>query len=275
MKVGGKFLAIFVYCLRGGGAERVAAYLANGLTERGDRVVVVTELGPETDQYQLAPGIERVVIGQGEQQNPFNKVLGLIKKVMRVRAFLRTRRPDAFISFMTRCNNIALLANLGLSFRVIISERNDPRFRAELLIDRMIRRLLYRRASLVVAQTSTIEAIVKDRFKVRRTACIPNPCVVNPTLPATAPVNPSGRGYILAMGRLFPQKGFDILIKAFAASAASLDHDLVIAGQGGTRELARVGRDIGDGRPGDLSRPCRRSIVPLIPLQAVRAVFPV
>jgi len=73
---------------------------------------------------------------------------------------------------------------------------------------------------------------------VRRTACIPNPCVVNPTLPATAPVNPSGRGYILAMGRLFPQKGFDILIKAFAASAASLDHDLVIAGQG--EELASL-----------------------------------
>ena len=42
------------------------------------------------------------------------------------------------------------------------------------------------------------------------------------------------RPYILAIGRLVQQKGFDVLIEAFAA-AVSLTHDLIIAGDGPER----------------------------------------
>jgi glycogen(starch) synthase len=51
-----------------------------------------------------------------------------------------------------------------------------------------------------------------------------------------------GRPYILAIGRVVPQKGFDVLIKAFA-EARITNHDLLIVGDGteraGLEQLAR------------------------------------
>jgi glycogen(starch) synthase len=44
------------------------------------------------------------------------------------------------------------------------------------------------------------------------------------------------RPYVFALGRLVPQKGFDLLLEAFAEAAIS-DHDLLIAGDGPERSL--------------------------------------
>jgi glycogen(starch) synthase len=45
-----------------------------------------------------------------------------------------------------------------------------------------------------------------------------------------------GRPYVLGLGRLVPQKGFDVLIRAFESLAPDLlDHELVIAGDGPER----------------------------------------
>jgi glycogen(starch) synthase len=52
---------------------------------------------------------------------------------------------------------------------------------------------------------------------------------------ATAPPEQRARPYVLGIGRHVPQKGFDVLIDAFARSAAAQTHELVIAGDGPDR----------------------------------------
>jgi glycosyltransferase involved in cell wall biosynthesis len=57
--------------------------------------------------------------------------------------------------------------------------------------------------------------------------------------------HPHPHPYILGIGRVVPQKGFDVLIKAFAHSGVR-DHDLLIAGDGPERAgLEGLARDCG------------------------------
>jgi glycosyltransferase involved in cell wall biosynthesis len=60
--------------------------------------------------------------------------------------------------------------------------------------------------------------------------------------------NPPTRPYIVAVGRLEHQKGHDVLLRAYAASGAARDLDLIIVGRG-TREtdLRRQAADLGLG----------------------------
>ncbi len=234
-------IAIIVYCLRGGGAERVCSYLADGLVEKGHEVTLITELSPDSDQYILDPRVSRRVIGTpGASPDDYRRKRGsmlgrlwrLTQKVMRLRRVFTRLKPDVVISFMTRSNNMALMAGAGLPIRTVICERNDPRLNKEPAIDRRLRARLYRHADLLIAQTDTMGCVARDLFGVKDTLTIPNPCVTPAPrgIPGLADVPDD---YILAMGRLAPQKGFDVLIRAYAASRAKSSIALVIAGQGG------------------------------------------
>jgi glycosyltransferase involved in cell wall biosynthesis len=171
----------------------------------------------------------------------------MVRKTARLRRYLKREKPDVMISFMTRCNAMALAASIGLRCGIIISERNDPRYRPEPLVDRAIRALLYRHSDLLVAQTSVLEEVSRTLFHVARTACIPNPFLpVLATKASAVECTGADRPYALAMGRLYYQKGFDVLIRAFAQSAERHVLNLVIAGEGEEREpLATLAHELG------------------------------
>ena len=102
------------------------------------------------------------------------------------------------------------------------------------------RRLCYRRARTLVAQTGDTEAWMRERFPATPIAVVPNP--INLPLRATEPVlDPASvvgqsRNIILSVGRLDPQKRHDRAIDAFAAIAESHPNwDLVILGDGAER----------------------------------------
>ncbi len=64
---------------------------------------------------------------------------------------------------------------------------------------------------------------------------------------AAAELHRRGRPYVFAIGRLVPQKGFDVLLRAFAADVPAT-HDLLLAGDGPERaSLERLAAELGLG----------------------------
>jgi len=248
---------MFVYALPGGAPGPVVA-LAEAWSARGARVTIVTEAPTADDGWPVSPDIARRSLGTaGPAGSALGRVLGFAAKVYRLRRLLAHERPTAVVAFLVRGNNVAVLAAAGLGIRVFVSERNDPRFAPVAPVDRLLRPLTYRRARGVVVQTPAIAESVRTLFRAERLAVIPNAApvraaaTVRPAGPGEEGMpGPAGRPYILAMGRLAPQKGFDTLIRAFARSRARHAFDLLIAGEGGERAALErlVARQDLDGR---------------------------
>jgi glycosyltransferase involved in cell wall biosynthesis len=134
---------------------------------------------------------------------------------------------------MSSTNILVLLATRFLPCKVIISERNYPKYsKNNRLIWDWLRRGLYRVADHLVVQTSEIENYFKSYCKSIK--IIHNPVQVTyENLKEKPEIKlPSGKR-LVAMGSLVPQKGFDLLMPVFANLHKTFnDWSLIILGSG-------------------------------------------
>jgi glycosyltransferase involved in cell wall biosynthesis len=166
-----------------------------------------------------------------------------LRRVRALRAALRQARPQAVVSFTDKTNVLAILAAKGLGAPVIACEHIDP-FRHD--IGRLwsgLRRLTYPRAGAVVGVTGAAEQFVRRFVKHIPVLTIPNPQEPPPPPTGQPPPRPWPDGpTAMAMGRLNRQKGFDLLLQAFAMATAAVPGEpagrpwqLVILGEGEER----------------------------------------
>ena len=224
--------------MRAGGAERVMAGLCNHLSARGRQVVLVTLAAEDEGSfYPLAPDVHVAWLDRLRGGGVSARLFALPGRFLAVRRTIRDARPDAVIAFLDTMNITVLLATRGLGIPVIVSERIDPaahrhrigRFKSAL------RRLTYRWAERVVVQTRRAAAFFTD-LPPERLIILPNPVPL--AAEAASPESPGadGRFCILGVGRLDRQKGFDLLVAAFARIAGDFpDWDMVVYGEGSER----------------------------------------
>ncbi len=237
-------IAFVIPTLRAGGAERVASLLCNFWVERGFPVAILTFEAPGADAVCALDA--RVVLRQldllNQSRNPLSIVATNRRRLQRLRAALQAFKPDVVVAFTTEANVVALWAAAGLGIPVVVSERNQPDRPGLGPVRRAIRRLSYPRAATIVVQTEAIAAWARRRFRVP-VEILPNPVRLAKGTEASEP----RRGLpkkLIAVGRLVRQKGFDILIAAFAKIAGRHpDWVLAIYGEGGER--ARLEAQIG------------------------------
>jgi GalNAc-alpha-(1->4)-GalNAc-alpha-(1->3)-diNAcBac-PP-undecaprenol alpha-1,4-N-acetyl-D-galactosaminyltransferase len=237
-------LALVISSLAGGGAERTMAALANAWVAEGRQVTLITLALRTEDTYALRSDVVRVDLGlKGDSRNALGSLVATVRRARALRGALCESRADAVVSFMTTTNLLVLIATIGLHVPVIISERvfiamQPPRWPL-----RRLYRLLYSRAAAIVAQTRRGAADLEARVG-RPAHVIPN--WVAPGREASAPRSvdlrigsprqEAGAHLMVAVGRLDPQKGFDLLIEAFARVASRYPSwRLVILGEGAAR----------------------------------------
>jgi glycosyltransferase involved in cell wall biosynthesis len=268
-----------------GGAQKVAAALANRWATAGRTVRLITLQAQPPDAHVLDRQIERVVVesargrrsvldragqdlsrlaAQGAARSGTVRsvvpdglrasnryvvagAVGWIKERVRHRPWLALlmRRPrlrrlrrvlaegaaGTIVSFLGPVNVMTVIAAQGLGRRLIISERNDPARQRLNEPWQSLRPLLYPLADVVSANSEGALAAMEAYVPREKLVFLPNPL---------APTGrPSGvrKPVIACVARLVPQKGVDVLLRAFASVAAEADTwRLEIAGDGPERQ---------------------------------------
>lgn len=195
-----------------GGAERVASRLMHYWTDQGWDLTLIVGNEPEDDFYQLPENMKRIVINTGSPSS--NKIVGLMKNapyVWRLRKALKKIDSANVVSFLTRTNIHTILACIGLKKRVIISERNDTTREDHLWPWPVLRKILYRFADVVTANSEVALAGMKEYVPEEKLKIVPNPVHI-PKETST----PSESHSIMNVGRLVYQKAQHLLIEALS-----------------------------------------------------------
>jgi glycosyltransferase involved in cell wall biosynthesis len=213
--------------LGGGGAERVIARLAGGLsTAKYDvHVGLITQTAAHSEALPAsvtvhALGVDRVRAA----------IVPLIRLIWRL-------RPDLIFSGIFHLNFLVLLVRPLLPWRTrcVVRQNGLTSNSAETSVwTRVIYRVLYPRAEAIVCQSETMAGELLGLLgNAKKLRVLPNPVAVSIAAQDCSSLW-EGRGpHLLAIGRLVPAKGFDMLLQAFALIAERFSAaDLTILGHG-------------------------------------------
>lgn len=235
-------IALFIYSLVPGGAQRSMANLANYWVDRGYQVSVITVDQRGTDFYALSSKVRRIdlCLGYRRRRSVLGAALDQCRRVWHLRRALKRVGPSVVVSYMTTSNVLLGLASMFSPWVAIGSERTWPARWAGTSLWRVLRAVAYARLFAVTASTPDTAKWIRDNTSAPRVRVIPNPIWPipsnDPTLLLADHLDRSDK-LLLAVGRLQKVKGFDVLLDAFAIiSARYPDWKLVILGSGSERD---------------------------------------
>ncbi|MFH1584678.1 MAG: glycosyltransferase [Patescibacteria group bacterium] len=246
-----KKLLILMPALSRGGGERVISELSRGFSEYIDIVIAVFE---RKRSYSYAG---RIIDLQGPLSSRFfDRAFLFFRRLARLRGLLAQEKPDVVMSLGASANLMSIFAAKNPIVRVdmFISAGRKGFFG---LVFRLLAKLLFRRAGLVVAVSRAIAQDLEKHYRVPRTKL---QTIYNP-VDMTAAREKAEEGIpeeyreafshpvVITMGRLTKQKGQWHLIRAFSAVKSHIpDAELVILGEGELQEkLEHLAKDLGLG----------------------------
>jgi GalNAc-alpha-(1->4)-GalNAc-alpha-(1->3)-diNAcBac-PP-undecaprenol alpha-1,4-N-acetyl-D-galactosaminyltransferase len=221
--------------LKVGGAERVMSIIANHWAARGWPITILTfDDGSTPPFYDLDKRIEvRPLSLEARSDYSFAAFKHNLRQIQLLKQAIVASHPAVVISFITTVNIMTLLATWTLKVPTIVCEHVHPSVSGLGRIAQLLQNWTYRRADLVTVQThGALAFFPSDRYD---TIVIPNPVIIPDSEPIESQLHTDDR-HLLAIGKLIPQKGFDLLIKAFAQICeAHPEWTLTILGEGEMR----------------------------------------
>ncbi|GAB5472906.1 MAG: glycosyltransferase family 4 protein [Maribacter sp.] len=227
-----KTIAFVIVGLSSGGAERVISLLANDFVKQY-KVIIIT-FGKAEPFYPLSSDIKLVhcIDIIKPSTSIFDALKTNFKLYKKIKQYLKQYEVHSAIAFITRANILTTLAGNNLNIPVVISDRNNPWEKDQVLapIWLKLRKWIYPRAQFVVLQTKKIADFYLDFVPKERIKIIPNP--INPDFKFR---ETEKKNIILNVGRLDAQKNQKQLIEVFAKMKLN-DWVLHIVGEGKERK---------------------------------------
>ncbi len=239
-------ITLIIHSLTYGGAERIMSIMANYWSAKGWQITLLTFDDNKIPDFSLDSRVIYIPLGIAKKSP--NAVIGIwnnFKRIRILRNAIINSNPDVVISFMSKINIITLLATRWLNVPVIVSERSNP---GKSYLGRnwqQLRKWTYSFADKIVFQTQR----ARDYFplNLQNNSCIIPNMVVLPPIKKQSSEKLSTERSLIAMGRFVPEKGFDLLLQAFAKIKDNYpEWTLTILGDGKLRpELESLRNQLG------------------------------
>ena len=220
--------------LMAGGAERVLSLLSTSFADRFEEVHYLMWLDSNGSDifYEIDPRVR--VIGLTKACGSSSR----LRHVLWFRKYVKQEKPDVVLSFMAMINFAVIISLLGVKTKIVVSERNDPRFFHRGVILRKFLTGLYYLPCVknVVVQTKNNKDYFGKRLS-KKIEIIYNPILMNSEYRSAA-IGHVKKNLIVNVARLEPQKNQSMLISAFARFHNSFpEYKLVIYGEGSLRQF--------------------------------------
>jgi glycosyltransferase involved in cell wall biosynthesis len=239
-----------LYDLGSGGTSRVTALLANGFAARGIDCSLVVCRAEGVLAPMLDPRVRLITIpGPRMKRNA-----GLLLDLPGLVEILRREQPDVVVSSANHMHvlavlacRVARLAGARLVLKMTNSVLRGRRGRLARALRRAFYRRAFRQADAILAITASAQEELRDIAPeaAGKLAIVDNPYITDAMTAAGRQRNGFAHGRLLAVGRLVPQKGYDLLLDALAR-LKTLDWRLDVLGDGPLLEaLQRQARQLG------------------------------
>lgn len=235
-------ITLFVPSLRGGGAERIMSILATELARREKQVDLVTASGLGPNRRLVCQDVRIIDLGATHTS----------LSTLRLVRYLREERPRVLLSAVDNANLVAQAAIrlsggrtrhiCSVHIAMKTAARLAPRWRDRLLLRASAK--AYKNCDAVVAVSEGAAAEYRALSNRTHTpvAVIYNPVITSELFTrvqeqaSVATARLQGAPFVVGMGRLTPQKDFDMFIRAVAlVREARPDVRALIIGEGEER----------------------------------------
>lgn len=223
-----KKILLVNYTLTAGGAERYISELANYLVNKNFTITLLL-LRKDKLFYSIDKRIKIVEPDFYNSRFLLGKCFYFFRIIIYIHKNIKRIKPSLILN--TAFPFFFLFSVIGFRIPVVISIRCNPLITGLIegvKIPLFFRRLVYRRCSAIVAQTSFASEILKKQFPNNEVLIIPN-ILTNTIISTNVREN-----IIVSAGKLKKSKGFDYLIDIFK-SVVSGDWKLLILGEGPER----------------------------------------
>ena len=222
-------ILVVIPTLSGGGAERVVSILSQEWAKSHRVTIVLFDASGPIHDY----GGRVVDLRLPASSSLLRKICNFGRRAIRLSQVLIQSRPDRIISFLEAASfsSVAAAIMTGNRSRLYVSVRDDPlRMPA---VYKLLLPFIYRIPAGVIAVSEGVKRRLKSmHVPIERISVIPNPIPgMRRNFIERKSMSPLAERFILGVGRLSRQKGFDRLLAAFHALDQSDTH-LVILGQG-------------------------------------------
>lgn len=222
-----------------GGAERVISILANKFSENNN-IHIITWSNNDSFYKLNANIVHHKLNLKYDKVTHSNHFIFNIIRCSTLTKKVKEINPDILISFITSNNVMGIIASKVCKIPIMISERGELYSSDISHFWRILRKLIYRYADILVLQTLEAKNIVfKYKLWAKNNIVIPNPIEINNDVSVKDDV-------ILFVGRLSTEKRVKDLIVAFSSIVKNqFNYNLWIVGEGVEKDnLLQLTKDL-------------------------------